>query len=65
VTFLGSESGLLFADRTDFITRPGQPIPGGDTPATSVPEPSTLFLAGGGLLALAGRVRRSIRATRP
>jgi len=62
VTFLGSDSGLLFADRTDFIIRPGEPLPG-DSPA-DVPEPSTLLLFGAGLLTLAlTTVKRSSKGT--
>ena len=57
VTFVGSDSGLAFADRTDFIIRPGDPIPG----TAPVPEPSSVVLGGTGLLALAVTLLRGSR----
>ena len=61
MTFEGSESGLLFADRTDFIIHPDDTLPDG-----VVPEPPTLALAASGLIGLAVTLRRRrARTTRP
>ena len=61
VTFVGSDSGLAFADRTDFIIRPGDPIPG----TAPVPEPSSVVLGGTGLLALGVMLLRGSRCRKP